>query len=227
MACLRPSAKPIRIAPSILSADFSRLGESVKVVERAGADWIHVDVMDGHFVPNLTVGPAVVKSLSRVTSLKQDVHLMIEDPVHYIPIFAEAGSWLITFHLEAVRSPEKAVRLIRKHGCLAGMSVRPKTPIQKLFPYLPLLDLVLIMTVEPGFGGQSFMADMLPKISLLRDRLTRIRKPCWIQVDGGIGEKTASRVVQAGANVLVAGTAIFAQKDPARALKALRAECLG
>ena len=214
----------LALAPSILSADFAPLGKDVGVVEKAGADWLHVDVMDGHFVPNMTIGPVVVQALKKVTALRQDVHLMIENPNQYIPAFAKAGAWLITAHWEACPRPLETLRLIKKNGCRAGLTVRPKTPIQKLAPYLKELDLVLVMTVEPGFGGQSFMPDMLPKIAWLKKQFSKwtpAQRP-WIEVDGGINMETAPLAVQAGANALVAGNAIFATPQPAQALKNLR-----
>jgi ribulose-phosphate 3-epimerase len=212
----------VAIAPSILSADFARLADEVRKVEKAGADWLHVDVMDGHFVPNITVGPVVVKWLKKHTKLDQDVHLMIEQPEKYIPVFAKAGAWLQTVHVEACPNPRKTLKLIKKLGCRAGMSVRPRTPIQKLKPYLDELDLVLIMTVEPGFGGQEFMADMLPKVKWLRGELKRRKRRCWIEVDGGINSETAPLTVRAGADALVAGSAIFGARDSARALREIR-----
>ncbi len=217
-------ARPLIIAPSILSADFARLGEEISRVEKAGADWVHVDVMDGHFVPNITVGPVVVHWLKKCTDLPQDVHLMIDHPEKYIPSFAKAGAWNITVHLEACQNPRAIIKLIKQQGCRAGMSVRPKTPIEKLSPFLMELDLVLVMTVEPGFGGQSFMPDMLSKVRWLRKKCAG-RPPSarpWIEVDGGINNETASLAVHAGAEALVAGNAIFAAPHPARALKTLR-----
>jgi ribulose-phosphate 3-epimerase len=219
---IRPSPGKIRIAPSILSADFACLGKKIEEVKRAGADWIHVDVMDGHFVPNITVGPVVVHWLKKHTDLPLDIHLMIENPEKYIPAFAKAGGWLLTVHWEACRRPGKVLRLIKKMGCQAGMSVRPGTPIEKVAPYLKDLDLVLIMTVEPGFGGQSFIKDTLPKIKWVRQSLTRLKKSCWVEVDGGINTDTAPLAVHAGADALVAGNAIFAAPHPTTALKDLR-----
>lgn len=210
------------IAPSILSADFGRLADEVKRVEKGRPDWIHVDVMDGHFVPNITAGPVMVEGLKRHTKLPLDVHLMIENPEKYIPAFADAGAWMITVHVEACRRPAEVLRLIKKQGCRAGMSIRPKTPVQKLAPYMKDLDLVLVMTVEPGFGGQSFMRDMLPKARWANDGFRKLKKTSWVEVDGGINASTAASAVQAGANVLVAGSAIFAKPDPAAAVRELR-----
>jgi ribulose-phosphate 3-epimerase len=214
----------LAIAPSILSADFARLAEEIKRVEDAGADWLHVDVMDGHFVPNITIGPVVVHWIKKCTRLPLDVHLMIERPEQYIPAFAQAGAWNITIHWEACKRPGDVLRLIKKQGCRAGMSVRPKTAIQKIAPYLPDLDLVLVMTVEPGFGGQSFMGDMLSKVRWLREQNAGLKpsKRPWIEVDGGINNDTAPLAVHAGAEALVAGNAIFGARDSAAALKTLR-----
>lgn len=212
----------IRIAPSILSADFGRLGFEARRMERAGADWLHVDVMDGHFVPNLTIGPVVVKSLKKHTRLPLDVHLMIEKPERYIEAFAQAGAWNVTVHWEACPRPRELIKLIRRYKCSVGISIKPATPVHVLWPLLDDLDLVLVMTVEPGFGGQSFMPDMIPKIQALSQRTRDRSKPFILEVDGGIAPDTAPRVVAAGANALVAGHAIFSQPHPTRALKHLR-----
>lgn len=205
------------IAPSILSADFSALGDDIKAVEKAGADWIHVDVMDGVFVPNITIGPLVVRSIRPVTGLPLDVHLMIQSPEKYIKSFAQAGSDLITFHIEACPDPEKAVDLIRSSGKKAGISVKPGTQISSIKRLLPVLDMVLVMTVEPGFGGQSFMNEMVSKIREIRAEFSG-----YIQVDGGINADTARVVREAGADVLVAGTAVFGEKDYSEAIRKLR-----
>jgi len=209
----------VRIAPSLLAADFGNLEREIRAVEEAGCDLLHVDVMDGHFVPNLTVGPFIVKAIRKVTKLPLDVHLMIEDPNAYINPFIDAGADSITFHAEACddAATEIAIEAIksRKIGC--GISLKPATPLQGLIKYLNRLDMVLLMTVNPGFGGQSFMREVLPKIAALRAR--------WagdIQVDGGINKETARETVQAGANVLVAGTAIFGKASVKRAIEDLR-----
>lgn len=207
----------ILVAPSILSADFSELGEEVKDVERCGADWIHVDVMDGHFVPNITIGPAVVKSIRGVTRLPLDVHLMISNPERYIESFARAGSDIITFHIECEDDPKEVIRLIRYYKKKVGVSIRPKTAPQAIEKILQMVDMVLVMTVEPGFGGQDFLPDCVKKIGEIRKVF---RKD--IQVDGGLNEMTAAEVIREGANVIVAGTAVFGSKDYASAIKRLR-----
>lgn len=205
------------IAPSILSADFSKLGQEIKDVEKAGADWIHVDVMDGHFVPNITIGPLVVKSIRPVTKLTFDVHLMIKQPQAYIESFAKAGSDIITFHSESEGDPREIIKQIRYYKKKAGISIKPKTDIGKIESLLSMVDMVLIMTVEPGFGGQDFMSDCLDKIQELR----RIFKKD-IEVDGGINDMTARDCLEKGANALVAGSYIFGAKDYGLAIKKLR-----
>jgi ribulose-phosphate 3-epimerase len=216
--------RPLRIAPSILAADFARLGEEVRAVEAAGADLLHVDVMDGRFVPNLTVGPAVVAALRAVTRLPIDVHLMIVEPERYVDAFAQAGADLISVHLEASPHLHRTVQQIRALGKRASVAVNPHSPIDGLEVVLPDLDMVLLMTVNPGFGGQSFIESVVPKIRALRAEIDRRKLSVDLEVDGGIAPETVARVVQAGANVLVAGSAIFhaPDHDYARALAALR-----
>ncbi|MFH1665443.1 MAG: ribulose-phosphate 3-epimerase [Candidatus Omnitrophota bacterium] len=207
----------VLIAPSILSADFSRLGEEIHSIEKGGADWVHIDVMDGVFVPNITIGPQVIGSIRPVTGLFFDVHLMIEDPVKYIDQFADAGSDLITFHMEACGSPGDVVKKIRQKGKKAGVSIKPGTDVSVLWDILEKVNMVLIMTVEPGFGGQSFMEETLEKVRAVRGRFGGS-----IEVDGGINADTAKKAVDAGTDVLVAGTSVFGEKDYAKAIKGLR-----
>jgi ribulose-phosphate 3-epimerase len=205
------------IAPSILSADFSRLGQEVRDIEKAGADWVHVDVMDGHFVPNITIGPLVVKSIRPVTKLTLDVHLMIKEPEKYIESFAKAGSDIITFHSEIEEDPREVIKLIRYYKKKVGVSIKPKTDVKKIEPLLQMVDMVLVMTVEPGFGGQDFIFDCLRKIEDLRKIFKKD-----IEVDGGINDMTARDVIKAGANALVAGSYIFGSKNYASAIDKLR-----
>lgn len=209
--------QPVKIAPSILSADFSNLGREIADVERGGCDVIHVDVMDGHFVPNLTLGAPVVKSIRKTTQLPMDVHLMIDEPIRFVEDFKKAGTDWLTVHVEACRDLPGTLDAIRKAGMKTGMSLRPGTSVEALEPYLDQLELVLVMTVEPGFGGQSFMADQLEKVRWLRKRFQGM-----ISVDGGVNAQTAHEVRTAGADILVAGTAVFGQTDRAAAIRGLR-----
>ncbi len=211
------SDKKILIAPSILSADFSRLAEEIKAIEAGGADWVHIDVMDGVFVPNITIGPVVVRSIRPVTNLFLDAHLMIDDPGRYIDQFADAGSDMITFHIEACETPENTIKKIRAKGKKAGVSIKPGTGVSALDHVLDKVDMVLVMTVEPGFAGQSFMEDTMDKIKEIRGRFDG-----QIQVDGGITGETAPKAISAGADVLVAGTAVFGQEDYGKAIRELR-----
>jgi ribulose-phosphate 3-epimerase len=197
------------VAPSILSADFAKFGEEVEKIDKAGADIIHVDVMDAHFVPNLTFGPPVIKAIRKYTSLIFDVHLMISDPLKYAKAFADAGADHITFHVEAENDPLKVIEEIRKCGCTAGISMKPKTPAEAIFPYLDKLDLVLVMSVEPGFGGQSFMLDMMPKVTAIRKEIEKRSLNIHLEIDGGIDKQTVHTAAAAGANMMVAGTAVF------------------
>lgn len=207
------------VAPSILSADFAKLGEEIRNLERAGADWIHVDVMDGHFVPNLTIGAPVVKALRPTTNLPLDVHLMIDEPERYLEEFAKAGATYLTVHVEASEKVEETLKRIRELGMKPGISLRPGTPVDSIFPYLKFADLVLVMTVEPGFGGQSFMPDQVPKIGLIRKELLRQNHTLLIEVDGGVTDQTARTLTDA--DVLVAGSFIF-KHDYRSAIKSLK-----
>ena len=214
--------KKVLIAPSILSADFANLAKDVAMVESAGADWLHVDVMDGHFVPNITIGPVVVKSIKKYSKLFFDVHLMITNPEKYWESFYKAGADLIVFHNEVLCDKKQLIQEIRKTGIKVGVSIKPKTPVDDIWEILPLVDVVLIMTVEPGFGGQSFMADMVPKISSLRKIIDGNKYNCLIEIDGGINDKTAKVCIDAGADVLVSGSYIFAAQNPQQVLQGLK-----
>jgi ribulose-phosphate 3-epimerase len=214
----------IKIAPSILSADFARLGEQVQEATKAGADYIHIDVMDGRFVPQITIGAQVVAAIRRWTDLPLDVHLMIESPEQQISQFAKAGASIITVHMETCLHIHRGIQMIKDAGCRAGITINPATSISVLDEILPEVDLVLLMTVNPGFGGQTFIESTLNKIVRLRAELDRRNLKAELEVDGGINTETAPRVVKAGANVLVAGAAIFKSRDSiAKAIKKLRA----
>ena len=202
--------KPVRIAPSILSADFASLGAEISAISDAGADWIHVDVMDGHFVPNITIGPAVVKAVRKTTTLPFDVHLMISPVDPYIEKFAAAGADIITAHIEAGPHAHRTLQHIKSLGLKAGISLNPSTPASSLRHILDVVDLILVMTVNPGFGGQNFIEEQLEKIKTIRKMIDETGRDIDLEVDGGVNEKTARRAVSAGADVLVAGTAVFA-----------------
>ena len=212
----------IYVSPSLLSSDFSRLGEEAAVCKNAGADMIHIDVMDGHFVPNITLGAPIVKSLRKCSDLCFDVHLMVSDPIKYIPDFIKAGSDIITVHAESDGSTEEAVDMINEAGIKAGVAIKPKTPASEVFPYLDKLSMVLVMTVEPGFGGQSFMTDMMPKIREIRAEAEKRGLKLDIEVDGGITDKTLPVAYEAGANVFVAGSYFFGASDRKAAVDAMR-----
>lgn len=203
----------IKIAPSILSADFSRLGEELKRAEDAGADWIHIDVMDGHFVPNITIGPVVIRSARPWCSLPFDVHLMVASPERFIDEFARAGADLITIHIESTKSIEKTLEKIKSLGKKAGLSLNPATPFEAVKPYMDFIDLILVMTVQPGFAGQKFMHEVVPKLKEIRQFINRSRLDIEVEVDGGINRETCNIAVDAGATVLAAGSALFGAAD--------------
>ncbi|PIC78597.1 ribulose-phosphate 3-epimerase [Sporosarcina sp. P19] len=212
----------IKIAPSILAADFARLGEEVKEVEKAGAELIHIDVMDGHFVPNITMGPIVVEALRPLTELPLDVHLMIENPDAYIEDFASAGADYITVHVEACPHLHRTLQLIKSTGAKPGVVLNPHTPVEHIMHVLEDIDMVLFMTVNPGFGGQSFIHSVLPKVKQLSDIIKERNLSIEIEIDGGINEETIKPCVEAGATIFVAGSAIYGKEDRAKALQAIK-----
>lgn len=214
----------IKIAPSILSADFSRLGEEIADIRSGGADYIHFDVMDGEFVPNISIGIPVLKSLRKITDMFIDVHLMITTPLRFAKAFCDAGADLVVFHVEAdsYQNISDAIDVVKAQGKKVGLAVKPRTPAAVLYPFIERLDLVLVMTVEPGFGGQSFMPDQLPKIKELRHEIERRGLDCELEVDGGVDPVTAKLCKAAGANVLVAGSAVFGKADRAAQIAAIR-----
>ncbi|MBU9720395.1 MULTISPECIES: ribulose-phosphate 3-epimerase [Bacillaceae] len=212
----------VKIAPSILSADFSKLGEEVLDVEKGGADYIHVDVMDGHFVPNITIGSLVVDAIRPVTKLPLDVHLMIENPDQYIPSFAKAGADIISVHVEATPHLHRSIQLIRELGVKPGVVINPATPVSTIQHVIEDVELVLLMTVNPGFGGQAFIPSVLPKITEVRSLVNQTGKTIDVEVDGGINPDTAKQVVEAGANVLVAGSAIYNSRNRQNAIDMIK-----
>ena len=212
----------MKVAPSLLSCDFANMGEEIKKVDRAGADLIHLDVMDGHFVPNLTIGPAIVSAVRPYTKLPFDVHLMIDYPLDYIDAFADAGADIITFHIESMSDILMTIDKITSRNIKPGLVIKPNTPAEDVFPYLDKVYMILVMTVEPGFGGQSFMADMMPKVTAIKNECARRNLNVLIEVDGGISEKTAPIASKVGVDICVSGTGVFKAQDTAAAVAAIK-----
>lgn len=215
----------MKIAPSLLSCDFSKMGDEIKRMDICGADLMHLDVMDGHFVPNITFGAPVIKAVRSFSDKPFDVHLMISDPLKYADDFIEAGADIITFHIECDSDIQKTIDKIKSSGVKVGLVIKPKTPASAVFPYLKDLDMVLVMTVEPGFGGQSFMADMLPKVAEIKKEAKKLGIEMPVEVDGGIGAETIAQAASAGVDICVAGTAVFKAEDARKAIYELKSKC--
>lgn len=215
----------MKIAPSLLSCDFSKMGDEIKRMDACGADWMHLDVMDGHFVPNITFGAPVIRAVRGYSDKPFDVHLMISDPLKYADDFIDAGADIITFHIECDSDIQQTIDKIKSRNVKVGLVVKPNTPASAVFPYLKDLDLVLVMTVEPGFGGQSFMADMLPKVLEIKAEAKRLGIDMPVEVDGGIGADTIAQAAGAGVDICVAGTAVFKAEDAAKAISDLKSKC--
>jgi ribulose-phosphate 3-epimerase len=212
----------IKIAPSVLSVDFTRLGEHVREAEAGGADWMHLDIMDGHFVPNISYGPVLVEAVNRATKLPLDVHLMIENPDFFVPDFVKAGADWVTVHVEACPHLHRSIQLIKGLGAKAGVSLNPATPVSALEEIIPHVDLILVMSVNPGFGGQSFIESCLPKAACIAEMVKKKSPGALVSMDGGVGPKNVGPVVKAGCNVIVAGSAVFGKPDVAKAIREMR-----
>ena len=212
----------MKIAPSMLSCDFAKMGDELIRIDKGGADWIHLDVMDGHFVPNITIGPAIVSALRQYSKLPFDVHLMIDYPLDYIEQFAKAGADIITFHIEAKSDIQATIDKIKSLGVKPGLVIKPKTSAEEVFPYLEQVDLILVMTVEPGFGGQSFMADMLPKVTAIKEKAKELGKDMLVEIDGGVNDKTISQAAKFGVDVCVSGPGVFKASDAKEAIDNLK-----